>query len=190
MAGDLIICLLDGEIHDRKAFDCGETALNDYLQKTAQQHLLKGIANTYVLINRAEPHRILGYFTISFLEVDISEVPARYRKKLPRTQLPAAKLGRFAVDKSDQGSNYGRLMLVDAMRRVADAIRRVAGVVGLVVDAKNSSVAVFYRKFGFIPLEDNPLSLMLPFQTILEAFPEEISKQRKSSKSKQKQKRS
>ena len=38
----------------------------DYLQKTAQQHLLKGIANTYVLINSAEPHRILGYFTISF----------------------------------------------------------------------------------------------------------------------------
>jgi hypothetical protein len=29
MAGDLIICLLDGESHDRKAFDCGETALND-----------------------------------------------------------------------------------------------------------------------------------------------------------------
>jgi hypothetical protein len=29
MAGNLIICLLDGESHDRKAFDCGEAALNE-----------------------------------------------------------------------------------------------------------------------------------------------------------------
>jgi len=179
---DLVIILLDGGSHDREAFDCGEAALNDYLQKTAQQHLQKGIANTYVLVNRAEPRRIIGFFTISFLEVDISEVPAEYRKKLPRTRLPAAKLGRLAVDKRNQGSNYGSLMLADAMRRVADAIRRVAGVVGLFVDAKNAGVAGYYRKFGFIPLEDNPLFLMLPLQTILKAFSEKISKQGKLSK--------
>jgi hypothetical protein len=64
-------------------------------------------------------------------------------------------------------------MLADAMRRVADTIRNTAGVVGLFVDAKGPDVAGFYRKFGFIPLEDNPLSLMLPSQTILAAFPEE-----------------
>lgn len=173
MAKDLIICLLDGENHDRTAFDCGEPSLNDYLQKTARQHLQKGIANTYVLVGSAEPHRILGFFTLSFLEVDISELPARYGKKLPRGPLPAAKLGRLAIDKSCQGNNYGRLLLVDAMRRIAAAIRSTAGVVGLFVDAKNPSVAGFYGKFGFIPLPDNSLSLMLPSQTILAAFPEE-----------------
>jgi ribosomal protein S18 acetylase RimI-like enzyme len=67
----------------------------------------------------------------------------------------------MAIDKSCQGNDYGRLLLVDAMHRVADAIRNAAGVVGLIVDAKNPSVAAFYRKFGFIPLEDNPLALML-----------------------------
>lgn len=49
-------------------------------------------------------------------------------------------------------------------------MKRVAGVVGLFVDAKDSRVAGFYRKFGFIPLEDNPLSLMLPCQSILKTF--------------------
>lgn len=171
MAKDLIITLLDADLHDRYIFDCGEPALNDYLQKTARQHLQKGIANTYVLVRRDEPRKILGFFTLSFLEVDLSEIPAGYGKKLPQTHLPAAKLGRLAIDKSCQGNNYGRLLLVDAMRRVADAIRNAAGVVGLFVDAKNPIIAAFYRKFGFIPLEDNPLSLMLSHQTILATFP-------------------
>lgn len=173
MTRKLVICLLDIVAHDRASFDCGEPALNDYLRKTARQHLQKGIANTYVLVDRAEPGRILGFFTLSFLEVDISEMPAGHGKNLPRGPLPAAKLGRLAIALSCQKNNYGRLLLVDAMRRVADAIRKVAGVVGLFVDAKNPRVAAFYQKFGFIPLEDTPLSLMLPTQTILRAFPED-----------------
>ena len=172
MNKDLIICLLDNDRHDRNAFDCGEPALNEYLQKTASQHLKKGIANTYTLVSSAEPRRILGFFTLSFLEVDLSEVPAKYGKKLPRSHLPAVKLARLAIDKSCQGKNYGRLLLVDAMHRVAAAIRNTAGVVGLFVDAKNQNVAAFYEKFGFISLRDNPLSLMIPQQTILGLFPD------------------
>jgi GNAT superfamily N-acetyltransferase len=172
MNRDLIICLLDTDHLDREAFDCGETALNEYLQKTASQHLKKGIANTYVLANVAEYHRILGFFTLSFLEVDLSEVPAKYGKKLPRTHLPAVKLARLAIDKNCQGKNYGRLLLVDAIRRVAVAIRNTAGVVGLFVDAKNQNVAAFYEKFGFIPLRNNRLSLMIPQQTVLGLFPD------------------
>jgi len=172
MAKDLIISLLDGTTHDRTIFDCGEPVLNDYLQKTACQHLQKGIANTYVLTEITRPDRILGFFTLAFLEVDISEMPAGLRKKLPRSRLPAAKLGRIAIDKICQGENYGRLLLVDAMCRVAVAARTAAGVVGLFVDARNPEVAAFYRKFGSIPLEDNSLSLMIPCQTLMAAFPE------------------
>lgn len=171
MAKDLIISLLDAEKHDRKAFDCGESALDDYLKKTACQHLNKGIANTYVLTRRTEPRRVLGFFTLSFVEVDVSEMPVEHRKGLPKSHLPAARLARLAIDSRFQGNSYGRLLLVDAMRRVAGAMRQVAGVVGLFVDAKNSKVAGFYRKFGFIPLHDAPLTLMLPRQTILLAFP-------------------
>ena len=172
---DLAISLLDADRHDRSVFDCGEPALNHYLQRTARQHLQKRIANTYVLTGREEPRKILGFFTLSFIEVDLSEIPAEYGKKLPSNHLPAAKLGRLAIDKNCQGNNYGRLLLVDAMRRVAAAIRNTAGVVGLFVDAKNPGVAEFYLKSGFIPLKDNPLSLMLPHQTILAAFPEQNS---------------
>jgi predicted GNAT family N-acyltransferase len=172
MNKDLIVTLLYPNCHDRRAFDCGEPALNEYLRNTAHRHLLKGIANTYVLVSRAEPEKILGFFTLSFLEVDLSEIPSGHSKKLRRSRLPAAKLGRLAIDKSCQGNNYSRLLLAGALLRVANAIRNAAGIVGLFVDAKDSDVAAFYQKFCFIPLGDNPLSLMLPNQTILGAIPD------------------
>jgi len=131
MERDLIICLLHGESQDREAFDCGEPALNDYLRRTAWQHQRKRIANTYVLVRRAEPERILGFFTLSFLEVEATEIPTGLRKRLPSSRLPAARLGRLAVDRQCQGNDCGRLLLVDALRRVAHAMKKVAGVVGL-----------------------------------------------------------
>ena len=172
MDRELIIRPLNSETHDRTMFDCGEPALNSYLQKTARQHQQKGIANTYVLVETSDPSRVIGFFTLAFLEVNLSDIPADFGKKLPRSRLPAAKLGRIAIERSCQGKNYGRLLLVDAMRRVVFAVRTSASVVGLFVDAKNPAVAAFYRKFGFISLEDNPLSLMLPYQTMLAAFPD------------------
>ncbi|RLB88500.1 MAG: GNAT family N-acetyltransferase, partial [Deltaproteobacteria bacterium] len=35
--------LLD-KSHDRKRFDCGNTQLNIFLQKTARQHITKGMS--------------------------------------------------------------------------------------------------------------------------------------------------
>lgn len=121
MAKDLIISLLDAEKHDRKAFDCGESALDDYLKRTACQHLNKGIANTYVLTRRTEPRRVLCFFTLSFVEVDMSEMPVEHRKGLPKSHLPAARLARLAIDSRFQGNSYGRILLVDAMRRCDEA---------------------------------------------------------------------
>ena len=42
--------------------------------------------------------------------------------------------------------------------------------IGFFVDAKDSGAALYYRKFGFIPLPDNPLELFLPIDTIRNAF--------------------
>jgi hypothetical protein len=119
-------------------FDFGVPALNDYLQKTARKHQQKRIANTYVLVETTNPDRILGLFTLAFLEVNISEMPAGQRKNLPQSRFPAAKPGRIAIDRSCQGKNYARGLMVDAMRRIAYAIRAFASVVGLFVDAENS----------------------------------------------------
>jgi len=163
----LIIRSLDAS-HDRAGFDCGVTPLNDFLRKTARQHREKGLSNTFVLLDEGAPGDILGFFTLSFLEVDASLLPPERARRLPKTsRLPAAKLARLAVDKQRQGKGYGAILLADAVKRVVATAKESGGIVGLFVDAKDEHARQFYLGFGFIPLQDNPLTLFLPLKTLL-----------------------
>jgi len=153
--------------HDRAGFDCGEPALNDYLRKTARQHAERGIARTFVLADESDPKRIIGFFTLTMCEVEAPHLPPEMAKKFPRGRLPGAKLARMAIRADEQGKGYGSVVLVEAIRRVADAGRNV-GCVGLFVDAKSDRARTFYQKFGFLPLRDREFELFLPFRTVLE----------------------
>lgn len=165
----LIIRSLDSS-HDRKKFDCGITALNDFLHKTARQHRDKGLSNTFVLLNETAPQEILGFFTLSFFEVDTASLPKEYSHRLPKSRLPAAKLARLAVDKRSQGKGYGDLLMADAVKRIVGTISESGGITGFFVDAKDENAKRFYLRFGFIPLPDLPLALFLPLQTLLKGL--------------------
>jgi GNAT superfamily N-acetyltransferase len=155
-------------IHNRTGFDCGTTPLNDFLLKTAAQHRDKGLSNTFVLSDDASPADILGFFTLSFLEVNVSILPPEHARRLPKSsRLPAAKLARLAVDKRHQGKGYGAILLADAVKRIVATVKESGGIVGFFVDAKNEEVRQFYLNFGFIPLQDTSLSLFLPLKTLL-----------------------
>lgn len=154
--------------HDRVGFDCGVDALNDFLRKTARQHREKGLSNTFVLLDEEAQSKILGFFTLSFLEVDVSNLPAEYARRLPKSsRLPAAKLARLAVDKRHQRKGYGAIMLADALKRILTTATESGAIVGFFVDAKDEEAKRFYLRFGFLPLQDAPLSLFLPFATLV-----------------------
>jgi len=162
----LIIRPLDA-IHDRAGFDCGTEALNNFLRKTARQHREKGLSNTFVLLDEEAQQNILGFLTLSFLEVDASVLPHDSARRLPKTsRLPAAKLARLAVNLRNQGKGYGSILLVDAVKRVAAASMESGGIVGLFVDAKDEKARKFYLRFNFIPLLDDAFSLFLPLKTL------------------------
>ena len=60
-------------------------------------------------------------------------------------------------------------MMVHAMRRalqVADS----AGIIGFFVDAKDQAASHYYRRFGFIPLPDDPRKLFMPLATLRQAI--------------------
>lgn len=156
-----------GERHDRKAFDCGAAALNEFLQKTALQHCKKGLSNTFVLSDEAKPESILGFFTLSFLEVEIAAIPKEHARHLPKqTRLPAAKLARLAVDKICQGKGYGDILVADAIKRIVNTAHVSGGITGLFVDAKDENASQFYLRFGFLPLQDSPLKLFIPLKRL------------------------
>ncbi|NVN90277.1 MAG: GNAT family N-acetyltransferase [Desulfuromonadales bacterium] len=170
----LIIRSLDAS-HDRKRFDCGVPALNEFLQKTARQHKEKGLSNTFVLSDEDTPHLILGYFTLSFLEIDAGSLPVKYSRTLPKlARLPGAKLARLAVDTSSQGKGYGELLLADAVKRVLATTQESGAITGFFVDAKNESIKNFYIRFGFIPLRDEPLKVFLPLSALVKGLDKAI----------------
>ena len=84
--------------------------------------------------------------------------------QLPHYLVPAAVLGRLAIDSTCQGRGPGELLLLDAIRRVVRANATIA-VYAIVVDAKNERVRAFYERYGFRAFSSVPRRLFLPLQT-------------------------
>ncbi len=154
--------------HDRTGFDCGEAALNDYLKRTAHQHIEKGISRTFVLVETDDPNNILGYFTLASCEVVTSDLPENYAKKYP-ARAPAAKLARLAVSTGLQRRGLGAIMMAEAMRRTLAVVENI-GIIGFFVDAKNQAARQYYEQFGFMALPDNPLVMFLPIHSLKAAM--------------------
>ncbi|MCU7923126.1 MAG: N-acetyltransferase, partial [Candidatus Thiodiazotropha sp. (ex Dulcina madagascariensis)] len=51
--------------HDRKAFDCGISELNQFLRQQARQKTGKHISKTYVACRDSAPTTIMGYHTLT-----------------------------------------------------------------------------------------------------------------------------
>ncbi len=152
---------------ERGAFDCGSVELNGFLKTQARQNQQAGFNRTFVAIEAGDTDKkILGFYSLSMGEVDLSSLPEALRKKLPKHPVPVARMGRLAVDKLTQGQGLGKFLLVDAMKKVQGAASAV-GVFALLVEAKDDKAKRFYIKYGFIELVDQPMTLFLP----LASFP-------------------
>lgn len=143
--------------HDRSGFDCGEPALNQFLQRLARQQSDRDFSKTYVAC-RPDASQILGFFAISSGSVDFAHWPAPLR--LPRYPVPVARLGRLAVDQHHRGLGIGAALLSHAVR-LAMMLSTQIGLYAVVVDAKDARVAAFYLRHGFLPFPDRPLTLFL-----------------------------
>lgn len=157
----LAFCVLDGRRHQRGDFTCGVAALDDYLRQRAGQHQRDGIATTHVLVDDAQPARILGYCSLSAAQLHLNELHAEDSRRLPAYPVPAIRMGRLAVLESEKGKGYGRLLMGHAVN-LALSVRQTMGVRVLVVDAKDVQAARFYQGFGFRRTAGTALTLYLP----------------------------
>jgi GNAT superfamily N-acetyltransferase len=153
--------MLSSRRHDRAAFVCGEPTLERYLQEQAAQHHRDGIATTHVLVEPAEPARVLGYYTLSAAQLSLEDLREEDRRRLPRYPVPAARMGRLAVATSEQGRGHGGFLLGHAVARCVD-LREQLGVKVLLVDALHEKAAAFYRAYGFRETSSQAWTLYLP----------------------------
>jgi len=158
-----VIELLD-QSHDRDLFDCGNDALNQFLQQTARQHNQKGVSRTFVLVDTGQQEIVIGFFTLTLCEVRVEQLPLKFAKKYP-TKVPGVKLARLAVSIDSQRKGIGGILMIEAMQR-AVSVAENAGGIGLFVDAKDENARNYYLRYGFVILEDASLQLFLPLSTI------------------------
>jgi GNAT superfamily N-acetyltransferase len=161
-------CALDPAVHHRADFDCGVSALNEYLQRYAEQHRKSGITSTYVLIAPEAPERILGYYTLSAAEIDAPRLAESERRKLPRYPIPCFRLGRLACRVDERGRGLGKRLLACAVERCLIARAHVAAY-ALIVDAKNDDARTFYLHYGFRPFAGEEMHLYLPLGPLTRA---------------------
>lgn len=151
--------------HDRMAFDCGDAALNEFLQRHARKSHDKGGAKTFLAVSDNDGKKVLGYYSLAPASVSYRNAPDVVKRGLGRYEVPVYRLGRLAVDRSVQGQGLGGQLLLAAGRRCIHVATQVGGV-ALLINAKNDRVASWYAGYGAVPLLDTPLSLLLPLKTI------------------------
>jgi ribosomal protein S18 acetylase RimI-like enzyme len=150
--------------HDRLAFSCGVEALDRYLQAQAGQDIRRHIANCFVA-SPAHTSIVAGYYTFSAASVPIVDLPEQETKRLPRYPVvPAALIGRLAIDRQYRGRRLGAALLFDAIER---ACRSEAAIFAVIVDAKDEQAAAFYQHHGFKRFAGRPRSLFLPTATAM-----------------------
>jgi len=154
-----------GKRHDREAFDCGETALNEFLQRYARRNHEMGGAKTFLAIGDADNKTILGYYSLSPASIAYARTPELVRRGLARHDVPAFRLARLAVDLKAQRQGLGGQLLLSAGKRCLLVSAEVGGV-AMLIDAKNSTAAAWCASYGALPLLDAPLSLLLPLTTV------------------------
>lgn len=157
----LLVERLDPRRHDRDVFSCGEPSLDIYLREQAAQHMKAGVSTTHVLVRSSAARTVLGYYSLSAAQLQLDDLQEADRKRLPRYPVPAVRMGRLAVSKTEHGKSHGAFLLADAVDRCL-GLRAELGVRVLVVDALNENAANFYRAFGFRDAGATAGALYLP----------------------------
>lgn len=157
-----------GSGHDRAGFSCGVEPLDRYLGMQAGQDMRRRVANCFVATPDGAA-TIAGFYTLAAASIPVHDLPDDQTRRLPRYPvMPAALIGRLAVDRRFKGKQLGAALLFDAVLR---ALRAEPAVLTVIVDAKDETAAAFYRHHGFQAFDSRPSRLFLPIGTAAKLLP-------------------
>jgi GNAT superfamily N-acetyltransferase len=140
-----------------ESFDCGQAALNQFLQRFALINQKSNSAQTYVCCYGGV---VLGFYSLAVGSVDPATAAPRVIKGIPQHPVPVMILARLAVDVQHQGAGLGKALLKDALLRTAQAAD-IAGIRALLVHAKDETARRWYRNWGLEPSPSDPFHLLL-----------------------------
>jgi len=127
-------------------FDCGESALDEWVRSRALTNEKTGASRTFVSVDSGSGV-VAGYYCLSASSLARSDATSNLRRNMP-DPIPVILIGRLAVDRGFQGRGLGVSLLQDAILKGVDA-SRIVGARAIVVYAISESAEKFYAKFGF-----------------------------------------
>jgi GNAT superfamily N-acetyltransferase len=151
--------------HGRTAFSCGVKRIDSYFRDGVH---IQGanLARLYVGVERSNPNIVVGYYAIHNIHLDVGQIPVALVSEFRRDAvLGEVYVAMLAVDTRHQGKGFGRLLFANALKR-SKSISHETGVWAVVLDAVDSEVEAFYRRFGFETLQTGTPRLFLPTDAI------------------------
>lgn len=142
---------------DVSLFDCGQPALNQFMQRFAFISQKSGSSQTYVCCKDGV---VAGFYSLAVGSVEPVTAPDRIIKGLARHPVPVMILARLAVHRGHQGSGLGVALLKDALLRTMQAAA-IAGIRAMLVHAKDDAARNWYLKWGFEPSPTDAYHLFL-----------------------------
>jgi len=144
---------------DVSSFDCGNPALNQFLQRFALVNQKANSAQTYVCCEQGTGP-VVGYYSLAVGSVEPSAAAVRVIKGLARHPVPVMILARLAIDRKHQSAGLGRALLKNALLRTVQAAD-IAGIRAILVHAKDDAARSWYVNWGFEPSPTDPYHLFL-----------------------------
>lgn len=148
-------------------FDCGQPALNQFLQRFALSNQKANSAQTYVVCCEGA---VVGFYSLAVGSVEPGAAAPRVIKSMPQHPVPVMLLARLAVDSEHKGVGLGRALLKDALIRTARAAD-IAGIRALLVHAKDEAARSWYLQWEFEPSATDPFHLFLLMKDLKTMLP-------------------
>lgn len=156
--------LTDAHLFD--GFRCGETELDEFLQKRALKNQEQGVSRTYVVCDCE--HQVVAFYSLAFGSVSHAEVIGKFKRNMP-DPIPVMVLARLAVSKSAHGRGLGKGLLKDCILRTLQAAK-IAGIKAILVHAISKSARSCYEKCGFNPSPVDSMTLMITLKNAEKAL--------------------
>jgi GNAT superfamily N-acetyltransferase len=145
-----------------ESFDCGQSSLNQFLQRFALVSQKSNSAQTYVSCCAG---KVVGFYSLAVGSVEPLAATGRLIKGIPQHPVPVMILARLAVHQQNQGAGLGKALLKDALMRTAQAAD-IAGIRALLVHAKDEPARQWYLNWEFESSASDPLHLFLLLKDI------------------------
>jgi hypothetical protein len=172
----LSIEVLEKSHHDRRAFDCGLSAVDDFLQQRARKQMDQRINRTWVAVDaateRPHPAPIAGFYTLTHATVTRDEFPTEHnRSPWPAYPVPVVKLAWLGVTSAYQGTalRLGETLLLSALEQADRIVTQTGLGIAVITDPLTPESNRFFGKYGFQVMArpfGERQTLLLPIGTV------------------------